>query len=63
MMLKKASLPILRELKNGILYLKLIKMNNPNQIIKTIKRKVFHFERPIERFGSHTHSISAFICS
>lgn len=50
--LKKSSFPILREL-NGIFYLELIKVNKPSQIIKTIKQKVFHFERPLERFGSH----------
>lgn len=34
-------------------YLELVKMNKPGQIIKTIKQKVFHFERPLERFDSH----------
>lgn len=52
MTLKKSSFLILREL-SGIFYLELVKVNKPSQIMKTIKQKVFHFERPLESFGSH----------
>lgn len=51
--LREIFFPILREL-NGILYHELVKMNKSKQI-KTIKEKVFHFERPIVRFGYHIH--------
>lgn len=52
--LKEVLILILREL-NRVLHLELVKMNKPTEIIKTIKENVFHFERPLVRFGfSHT---------